>query len=147
MLDAGWRISAFALLALVAALALGWAAFIPASLAALGGLYGLQLAVDDAALDLASPLVAAGLVVTAELAYWSLEETEQIEGERGDVVRRLFYAVALALCAFVVAALLLALVDVVRTSGLAVDLIGATAAAAVLAAVVLLTRRQARAGG
>ena len=147
MLDAGWRISAVALLALVTALVLGWTAFLPVSLGALGGWYGLQLAVDDAPLDLAAPLVAVGLVVVAELAYWSLEEREQVEGEPWDVFRRLAYIAALALGTLTVAALLLVLVDAVRTRGLAVDLLGTLAAAAVLVAVALLTRRQAREGG
>jgi hypothetical protein len=145
-LDAGWRISAFGLLALVAALVLGWSALIPVALGAVGSWYGLQLAVDDAPLDLAAPLVAAGLVVTAELAYWSLEEREHVEAEGGATLHRLAYVVALVVGTFVVAALLLMLVDGVRTSGLAIDLLGAAAAAAVLA-VVLLTRPQAPGGG
>lgn len=140
-LDAGWRISALGLLALVAALVLGWTALVPVALGALGGWYGLQLAVDDAPLDLAAPLVAAGLVVTAELAYWSLEETERVEGEAGQTWRRLAYVAALAFGTFVVSALLLALVDGVRAGGLAIDLLGAAAAAAALVAIALAARR------
>lgn len=140
LLAAGWRVSAAALLALLVAIVLGWPALLPASLGALGGFYGLQLAVDDASLDLAAPLVAVGLVVTAEFAYWSVEEMEPVEGEPGDGFRRLAYVAALALGTFVVTALLLALVDAVRTGGVAVDVLGAAAAAAVVLAIVLGAR-------
>lgn len=124
---------------------LGWPALVPVALGALGGWYGLQLAVDDAPLDLAAPLVAAGLVVTAELAYWSLEERERVEGEPGGTLRRLAYAAALALGTFVVTAMLLALVDGVRAGGLAIDLLGAAAAAGALVAIVLAAARRASA--
>jgi ABC-type Na+ efflux pump permease subunit len=140
VLEAGWRIAAFALLALVVAIVLGWTALLPLSLGALGAFYGLQLAVDDAGLDLATPLVAVGLVLTAELAYWSLEERERVAGKPGESLRRLVYVAAVALGAFIVVAVLLALVDAVRTGGLAVDLLGAAAAAAALIAIVLAAR-------
>jgi hypothetical protein len=131
-------------LALVVALVLGWSGFVPASLGALGGFYGLQLAVDDAPVDLAAPLVAAGLVAVAELAYWSLEERERIEGEPGDAFRRLGYLAGLVLATFVVASLLLATVDAARTEGLAIDLLGAGAAVAVLLAIAFAGRQSLR---
>lgn len=130
-----------ALLALVAALVLGWPSLVPGALVLLGGLYGAQLAVDDAVLDAAAPLFAAGLLVTAELGYWSLEERERVQVEPGEGLRRLSFVALLGLGALVVAASLLALVDVLRTSGLAVDLIGAAAAAAALIAIAVLARR------
>ena len=141
MLEAGWRVAAAALLTLIATLVLGWTGLLPLALGALGGWYGVQLAVDDAPLDLAAPLVAAGLVVTAELAYWSLEERERVQAERGSLVRRLGYLASLAFGAFAVAAVLLVLVDAVQTRGLAVDLLGAAAAAAALVAIALFARR------
>jgi hypothetical protein len=121
----------------------GWSALVPVSLAALGLSYGLQLAVDDVPLDLAASLVAVGLIVIAELAYWSLEERERVEGERGAVARRLAYLALLGLGAFVVAGMLLVLVDAVRAGGLAIDLLGAAAAAAAIVAIALAARRTA----
>ena len=121
---------------------LGWTGLVPVALGALGGWYGLQLAVDDAPLDLAAPLVAAALIVTAELAYWSLEERERVEGARGDAFRRLVYVAALAFGTFVVSGLLLMLVDGVRPGGLAIDLLGAAAAAAALVAIALAAVRR-----
>jgi hypothetical protein len=125
----------------VAGIVLGWSPLLPMALVALGGLYGLQLTVDDAGLDVATPLVAVGLIVTAELAYWSLEEQERAQGEPGESFRRVAYVAALAVVAFAIASLLLALVDVVRTGGLAIDLLGAAAAAAVVLAVVASSAR------
>jgi hypothetical protein len=136
----GARVSIVALLALVAALVRGWSALVPGSLVLLGSLYGAQLAVDEVPLDGAAPLVAAALVLVAELGYWSLEERDRVEGERGDDLRRLAYVALVTLAALAVTATLLALVDVVRARGLALDLLGAAAAATVLIAIVLATR-------
>ena len=141
LLEAGWRLAAFALLALVIAVVHGWTPFLIVSLGVLGGYYGLQLAVADRAFDLALPLVAVGLLLTAELAYWSLEEREPVEGDPGDGLRRLAFVAALALATFVLSTLLLVLVDVVQGGGLALDLVGAAAAAGVVVAVLVLARR------
>jgi hypothetical protein len=113
----------------------------------LGGMYGAQLAVDDAPLDPATPLVAVVLFVTAELAYWSLEERAGARTEPGELLRRVAVVAGFALGALLVAAMLLALVDEVRTGGLAVDLLGAAAAAATLIAIALFARQQSREAG
>ncbi len=135
------RVILVALVVLVAALVLEWTPLLPASLALLGGVYAVQLYADDARLDGAAPLFAAGLYVTAELGYWSLEERERVEAEPGEGLRRLAIVALLGLVALVVSASLLALADIVRTRGLAIDVLGAAAAAAALLAVVLLARR------
>jgi len=140
VLEAGLRVAVLALLALVAALVLEWPSLVPVPLVLLGGLYGVQLAVDDASLDSGAALFAAGALVTAELAYWSLEERERVQAEPGDGFRRLAFAALLAIGALVVAGLMLALVDRVGAGGLAVDLVGAAAAAAALIAVVWAAR-------
>ena len=140
MLDAGFRIAALALLALVAGLVLAQPALVPVSLLLLGALYGAQLVEEDAPLDAAAPLFGAGLLLTAELAYWSLEERDRVRGERGEAFRRVAIVVGLAAAALLVTAALLVLVDLVRAGGLAVNLAGAAAAAAVLLAVVLAAR-------
>ncbi len=128
------------MLSLVGGLVLGWAPLLPASLVTVGGLYGAQLAVDDAPLDAAGALVAAGLLVTAELGYWSLEERDEVRAEPGEDLRRVAFVSALALLGLLAAGLLLALVEGVRAGGLAVDLLGAVAAGAVLLLVVVIAR-------
>ena len=137
MLDAGFRVAALALLGLVAGLVLAQPTLVPVSLLLLGALYGAELVERDAPLDAAAPLFGAGLLLTAELAYWSLEERERVRGERGESLGRVGIVIGLAAAALVVTAALLALVDLVRAGGLAVNLAGAAAAAAVLLAIVV----------
>ena len=141
MAAAGIRVGVVAVGALALSLAFGWARLVPLPLVALGGMYALQLAIDDEPLDAAAPLVAAGLLLTVELAYWSCEERDGVRAERGETLRRVGLLAGLALAAVLLATALLALVDAVRTQSLAVDVLGAAAAAGTLAVVVLLARR------
>ncbi len=137
----GVRLVALALLALLAAIVLGWSPLVPVSLLLLGAAYATHLAADDPALDTTAPLVAAGLLVTAELAYWSLEERGAIRVDPGESLRHLGLVTLLALGGLVAGGALLAVADVARTDGLAIDLLGATAAAGALLVVVLHARR------
>ena len=138
--EVGARVALAALLALLSGLVLGWPWLVPLSVAALGGLYGAELALDDAPLDPAAALVAAGLLLTAELAYWSLEERERAHGMPGEDARRVAFLALLAVAALLVAGVLLVLVDAVQARGLAVDVLGAAAAAGALVAVALAAR-------
>jgi hypothetical protein len=139
------RVAAVGVVALVAALVLQWSPLVPASLALVGTAYATHLGLDDPALDVRVPAVAALLLLAAELAYWSLEEEDAMESEPGEALRRLAVVVGFAAAALVVAAGVLALVDVVRARGLAVDLVGTAAAAGALLALVLFARGQVRA--
>jgi hypothetical protein len=136
----GVRVCAVAFLALVAAIVLGWSALAAVAAALAGGLYGVELAIADAPLDVAAPAVAAALLLCVELAYWSLEERMRWRGEAGDGLRRVALVALLGVAALLVAAALLVLVDAVRARGLALDLLGALAAAAVLATVFAVAR-------
>lgn len=142
MVGPGVRVAAVAVVALSTALVLGWTRLVPVALVFVGGLYAAQLAIDDVALDSASPLFAAGLLVSAELAYWSLDERERVPGDAGEGLRRVAFVALLGIAALLVASLLLALADVFRAEALALDLLGAVAAAAALLAIVLVARRQ-----
>ena len=136
----GARVAIVALLALVAGLVLGWAPLVPLSLVLVGGLYAGQLRADSVALDGSASVVAAGLLVTAELGYWSLEEREEIDAEPGQVLRRLLVVGLLGIGSLLIAETLLVLADLVRVSGLAFDVAGAAAAAAALVGIALLAR-------
>jgi hypothetical protein len=138
----GARVAGVAFLALVAAIVLGWAPLVPVAAALAGGLYGVELAIADAPLDVVAPAVAAGLLLCAELAYWSLEERVRWRGEAGDGLRRVALVALLAVGALFVAAVLLALVDAVRARGLALDLLGAAAAVTVLATLLVAARER-----
>jgi hypothetical protein len=139
----GLGMSAVAVLALLAALVLGWPRLLPASLVVLGAVYALYLFVDDVALDSLAALFAAGLLVTAELGYWSLEEREDVQVDPGEQPRGVALVAGLGLAALVTSAALLAIADAVEAGGLGVDLLGAAAAAAVLLMVVLFARSSA----
>jgi hypothetical protein len=142
--EAGVRVGAVAFVALVAGVVLGWTPLIPLAAALAGGLYAAELAVADAPLDVAAPAIAAGLLLCTELGYWSLEERTRWLGEAGDGLRRAAFVALLGVAAFLVAATLLALVDAVRARGLALDLVGTAAAAAVLAMIMVLAGRNRR---
>ena len=141
VLQVGIRMAAVAIVVLVIALVLGWARLVPLALGLLGGVYALYLAADDPPIDVATPVFAAGLLVAAELAYWSLEERENVSAERGEVLRRAAIVAVEGAIALVLGAGLLALADAARTRGLAVDLFGAAAAAAALLLLARLARR------
>lgn len=142
--EVGVRIGAVALVALVAGVVLDWAPLIPLAAALAGGIYAAELAIADAPLDVAAPAVAAGLLLCTELGFWSLEERTRWLGEAGDVLRRAAFVALLGVAAFLVATVLLAAVDAVRARGLALDLLGAVAAAAALAIVLLVSRGHGR---
>ena len=140
--NAGVRVGAVAFVALVAGVVLGWAPLIPLAAALAGGLYAAELALADAPLDVAAPSVAAGLLLSTELGYWSLEERTRWLGQVGDGLRRAAFIALLGVAAFLVATTLLVLVDAVRARGLALDLLGALAAVTVLATVLVVARSQ-----
>jgi hypothetical protein len=140
----GARVTGVALLVLVAAIVLGQAALVPVAAALAGGLYGVELALADAPLDIAAPAVAAGLLFAVELAYWSIEERRRWTGDPGEGLRHAAFVALAAAAACLVSALLLALVDAVRATSLALDLVGATAAGAVLVAILVLGRQSSK---
>jgi hypothetical protein len=141
VLRIGVRGAGVAIVALAAALLLGWPRLVSLALVLLGGVYALYLGVDDPPLDVSAPAFAAGLLVAAELAFWSLDERAEVLGERGETLRRSAIVAGLGVAALVLCSALLALADVARTSGLAVDLLGAAAAVAVLLTLAAMTRR------
>lgn len=136
------RVAAVALIALVAAVVHGWSWLVPSAIVLVGGAYAVELAIDDAPLDLAAPAVAVGLVLTAELAYWSLDERSRAAGDAGQSFRRAALVSGGAAGAFVLASALLALADEVRGRGLALDVVGAIAAVAIVVIVLTTVRSQ-----
>jgi len=136
------RVAAVAAVVLLAAIVNAWSSLVPIAVAAAGGIYALELALDDAPIDLAAPAIAVGLFLTAELAYWSLDESERIPGDPGDGLRRAAVVGLLGVAAFVVSSALLVLADGIRARGLALDIVGAAAAVAALAAIALLAREK-----
>jgi hypothetical protein len=143
--QAGARVAIVAIVALVVAVVLGWSPLVPVAVALVGGIYAVELVIDDAALDVSVPVIALGLLLADELAYWSLDERYPAPGDAGQGLRRAALVALGGVAAVVVAGGLLVLVDAVRTRGLALDLLGALAAVAVLAIVLVAARTQSRA--
>ena len=79
----GVRLGGLAFLSLVAAVVLGWSPLVALSVGLVGAAYATHLALDDPTLDGKAALLGAGLLLTAELAYWSLEEREHVANEPG----------------------------------------------------------------
>ena len=126
----------------MAAIVLGWSPLVPLAVALVGGTYAVELAIDDAPLDVSVPVIALSLLFAAELAYWSLDERCKATGDVGQGLRRAALVALGGVAAVVVAGGLLVLVDAVRTRGLALDVLGAVAAVAVLATLLFSSRRE-----
>ena len=136
-------VGTFGVVLLAAGLALRLTSAITIGLAVVGGTYATVLVVESAPLDRRAPIVAAALVLAAELAWWSLELRARIAPEAGSYLRTLARSLMLALGAYGIGAVLLAVVDVARTSGLVIEGFGAAAAAAILAVALLVGRGRA----
>lgn len=135
--------AAAGLLLLAVALAGGWPSLLPWSVVLLGAAYvvSLELRSDDRSIDAAAPLVGAGLLTVAELAYWSLELRGRGREERRLVARRAAAVIALALVSLVVGGLVVTVSAVPLGGGVLWDVVGVAAAAAALTLILRLARR------
>jgi len=102
----------------------------------LGGSYALWLALGTQALDQRMPIVGAGLLLTAELAFDSLEP-EVGQPESTVVLARAIALVLLVLTAVGAGALVLLVASIPLSGGVVVTALGAVAAVLALA---LITR-------
>ena len=109
------------------------------ALAASAGAYAVLLAVDDPPLDGRAAGVAAALLVTGELVGWARELAATTRDEPGNAWRRPVWIAAAGIGAVGLVTVLLAVVDLARVEGLAIEAIGALAALTAL----LLVRRSA----
>lgn len=130
-----------AALTLAAGLATRLAPLVPAAVVLLGAGYAAHLVLDDVALDQGSAAFAAGLLATAELAYWSLELRSSVPDEAGGYLRRIAYVAVLSLGTLALGAALLAAVELGSGGGVGLDLLGALGAVAALGVVAALSAR------
>ena len=129
-LHAGIAIAGFAFLA--AGLALRRSQFLAWALALLGANYAVWLALGTHVLDQRIPVVGAGLLLTAELSFDSLEPEV---GRRVDPTTLLARAIVIVIVVFGAVgagALVLAVASVPLNGGVAVTAVGAVAAVLVL---------------
>lgn len=121
---------------LAAGLVLRRSLFLVWALVLLGANYAVWLALGTHALDQRIPVVGAGLLLAAELAFDSLEpEVGRVEA--ATVMSRLIVLVIVVLGAVGAGALVLAVASLPLGGGVAVTAVGAVAAVLVLA---LITR-------
>ncbi len=128
---------ALAVAGLGVTLAVGQTVPIGGVLALLGAGYAVILVVDDPALDTRAAVVGAALLAIGELAYLSTEARSAVTEEAGAVAWRVGTVAVLVLVVLILGGALVALIDVLRTGGFAIELIGAAAA---VGAVGLLAR-------
>jgi hypothetical protein len=117
-----------------------WA--VPWALALLGSAYAGSLFLPERGIDREAPLVAAGLLVLAELSYWALELRTPLSPEPGMLPRRAVLIVAAGVGAFLAAAVAVAATAISLGGGVLVDLVGVLAAVAALAIVARLAERR-----
>jgi hypothetical protein len=107
----------------------------------LGGCYVLGLFAGHHPLDERAPLVAAALLLSAELATWSLEQRRPIPAPRQLVLARLGAIGVLAFAGLAASALVLVASAAPVGSGLAWTLLGAVAAVLAVAVTARLASR------
>jgi hypothetical protein len=117
------------------------ATLVPWALALLGIEYGVALLLPHGWLESLAPLYGGGLLVVAELAYWSLAPTAGAWGERAVVVRRVGAICLLAASSSAAGAVVLAAASREVRGGVALFALGFAASAAVLVGTAILARR------
>jgi hypothetical protein len=134
-------LGAAALLMLALGLLLRVGLLLVVAVALLGAEHTVRLATGPAEVDPWTPVYAAGFVLAAEFAWWSIEPRVPAWTERGLALRRL--AVVAAVCAgsAALAALVVLTAGARLGGGLGIELVGVGAAAGVLSLVALLSRR------
>lgn len=129
----------------IAGLALRLPVLVAPAAALLGVGYTVARVADGGAVDLHAPLLASGLLLTCELAYWAHELRTTSPDEPGMAPRHVAWLALLGIGAYLTGLAVLALTDLVRVEGVAIEALGAAAAAAVIAGLVLVARAGQRA--
>jgi hypothetical protein len=127
-----------ALAVLLVGLLLRWSAALALGVALLGAQQATRLALGPEAVDEATPLVATGLLLVAELAWWSVEPRVPAWGQAGVLARRVGTLVLTCAGALVVSAVVVVAAGAPVTGGTVLELLGVVAATAALAVVVLV---------
>ena len=127
---------------LLAALAGRWAGLLPWALALAGAEYAVFLVIQQDTIDAYAPLYAAGLLLVAELAYWSVQPLMGSQAEDGLGRRRTSLVVAAVVAAGGIGGVILTMAELSVGGGLGLELLGVAAAVASLAILGVLAARQ-----
>jgi hypothetical protein len=114
-----------------------WPVLLGPALAATAGAYVALLLIDDPPLDTRAAGLATALVVVGELVGWARELAGATRDEPGNAWRRPAWIAGVGMGALGLAWAVLAVADLARVQGLAIEAVGAVAALAAL----LIVRR------
>lgn len=114
---------------------------LPWALLCLGAAYAVGVIVRGSKVDEAAPLVAAGMLLCAELASWSIGERHRVAAERAVVVLRARAVVTLVAAGLAAAALVVGLSAAPGGAGFGWTLLGAAAAVLAVGVAARLARR------
>ena len=135
--QAAWALAVLAPLCLVAGLVLR-AEAVAVALFLAGADYLAFLAFDHPSLDAWAPLVAVGVALAAELAFWSVALAGPVPPAPGEQGRRAFDAAAVALGAGAATLVALAAAQVGSGGGFALEALAAAASVGALAVLAAL---------
>jgi hypothetical protein len=135
-----FAVGGLALPVLLVGLLLRWSAPIAVAVALLGGQQAVRLALGPEGLDSWTPLSAGALLLTAELALWSLEPRVRAWSQPGVALRRLGTVLLACAGASVVSAVVLLAAGTRLAGGFELELAGVAAATAALAVVAWVVR-------
>jgi len=128
-----------AVLVLAAALVARSTDVLPWAVALGGAEYAAFLVIRSGTIDPYAPLYGAGLLLVAELAYWSVERHVPSRGE-GLTGRRASLVLAASLAAGGLGGLILTMAELSVNGGLALEILGVAAAVGALAVLARLAR-------
>jgi hypothetical protein len=132
------------ILALLVGLLFRWSPALTLGLGALMAQLAVRLAAGSDALDVWAPLYAGGLLLTAELAWWSIEPRVPAWSEPWLGARRVATVVLTCAAATVVSALVVLAAGAGVQGGVELELVGVVAAAAALTVVAVVARTRVR---
>jgi hypothetical protein len=134
-----FALGAAAVVLLAAGLVTGLTAAVPSGLGGLAAAWSISAWTQGSGAPGGTILAATGIFVTAELAYWSLDQI-RVSDELELVARRAAGLGLRAATALVLAAVILAALGLHAGSGLALEAVGVLAAVGLLALVLVLAR-------
>jgi hypothetical protein len=117
-----------------------WSAPLAAGIVFLGAEQAVRLATGRSSVDPWTPAYAAGLLLAAELAWWSIELRVAAWSEPGAVLRRVLTVAAACAGAGLLAALVVLAAGAPLRGGVGLELVGVLAAAAAVAVIAAVAR-------
>jgi hypothetical protein len=123
-----------------------WNGPLVVGLACLGAEQAVRLATGPSRVDPWTPVYAAGFLLTAELAWWSIEPRVPAWSDWEVPVRRLATIAACCVGGALLAALVVLAAGAPLTGGVGLELVGVAAAVTAIAVVAVVARLPAREG-